>query len=68
MLKPAMIFHAVLLTGLSCLGLAVALSIVPAFLPRVEVQPLIVTLSDAFKLCLGALLALLNDHTLGSRR
>ena len=68
MLKPTTIFSAVSLIGLSCLGLAVALSVVPVFFPRVEVQALIATLSDAFKLCLGAVLALLNDHAPSPRR
>jgi hypothetical protein len=68
MLKPTTVFNAVLIIGLSCLGLAVVLSILPAFLPRVENQALVSTLSDAFKLCLGALLALLSDSTLQTRR
>jgi hypothetical protein len=63
MLKQRTVFNAVLTIGLSCLGLAVTLSIIPAFLPGVEVQMLVSTLSDTFKLCLGALLALLNDPT-----
>jgi hypothetical protein len=63
MIKPKMIFHAVLLIGLSCLGLAVMLSVLQSFLPVVQVQTLISTLSDGFKLCLGALLALLNERS-----
>jgi hypothetical protein len=66
--KPRTIINAILLIGISCLGLAMVLAIVPAFESRVEVHALISTLSDGFKLCLGALLALLNDHTRRSRR
>ena len=62
MLKPATIPNAVLLIGVSCLGLAVTLAIAQAFLPQLDIKILISTLSDAFKLCLGALLALLNNH------
>jgi hypothetical protein len=62
MLKPTMIIRTIVLIGLGCLGLAAALAVVPAFAPRAEMQMLISTLSDAFKLCLGALLALLNEH------
>lgn len=60
--------RSVLVIGVSCLALAVMLSIVPVFEPRLHVQALIVTLSDAFKLCLGALLALLNEHGRRARR
>jgi hypothetical protein len=68
MLKPMTIFNAVLLIGLSCLGLAVTISIVHAFVPLIEAQGLISTLSDGFKLCLGAILALLNDRTMQKNR
>jgi hypothetical protein len=68
MLKPTMIIRTIVLIGLGCLGLAAALAVVPAFAPRAEMQMLISTLSDAFKLCLGALLALLNEHARRTRR
>jgi hypothetical protein len=68
MLSPKKTANAVSLLGLSCLGVAAALSILRAFVPTVDLQPLISTLGDGFKLCLGALLALLTDRKGSNRR
>lgn len=67
MFNPKRTANAVSLVGLSCLGVAAALSILPAFVPTVDLQPLISTLGDGFKLCLGALLALLIDRRRNAR-
>jgi hypothetical protein len=60
--------RSILLIGLSCLVLAVMLSIAPALKPEWQVQTLIATLSDGFMMCLAALLALLSGDALRRRR
>jgi hypothetical protein len=67
MLKPITIFNAVLAIGLGSLALAVMLSLVQPLVAPVGLSSVITTLSDAFKLCLGAILALANEHALRPR-
>jgi hypothetical protein len=66
-LKSSKIFNSVSRIGWVCLILAVALTILQAFLPLPNAQPLISMLSDGFKLCLGAILAAL-DNSAGATR
>jgi hypothetical protein len=62
------IFKGVMLIGLTCLTLAVGVSILSAFVPMPMAPQLITTLSDGFKLCLGAVLALMGEARLSRRR
>jgi hypothetical protein len=66
--SPSKIFQSVVLFGLSCLFLAVALSILSAFIQMPMAQQIISLLSDGFKLCLGAVLALMGERKLSNRR
>jgi hypothetical protein len=54
--------------GLTCLVLSVVLSILSGFIPMPAAPQLIATLSDGFKLCFGAVLALMGERKLSKRR
>jgi hypothetical protein len=54
------LLDSVMVIGLTCLGLSVAISIFSAFVSIPTAPQILAMLSDGFKLCLGAVLALLS--------
>jgi hypothetical protein len=62
------IFKAVIGIGLTCLVLSVGLTVFTAFVPIPNATQLFAMLSDGFKLCLGAILALMGEQRVGKER
>lgn len=68
MVSPSKIFQSIIMLGLTCLLLAVALSILSAFVQMPMAQQMVSMLSDGFKLCLGGVLALMGENKLSKKR
>jgi hypothetical protein len=62
------IVDGVMAIGVTCLVLSVALTIFSAYTPIPTAPQLLSMLSDGFKLCLGAVLALMGDAKLSGKQ
>jgi hypothetical protein len=66
--SPSKVFQSIIMLGVTCLILAVALSIFSAFVQMPMAQQMVAMLGDGFKLCLGGVLALMGESKLSKKR